>query len=67
MRQAAQRKLRLQLAMPIPEGVAKHSDGVWGNMKAINDACDRWLKKRGLSYQQFNTFGSGKPKQEKRP
>lgn len=67
MRQSAQRKIRLQLAMPIPEDCAKHPDGVWGNMKSISDACDRWLKKRGLSYQQFNTFGSDKSKVEKQP
>lgn len=66
MRQSAQRKLRLQLAMPIPEDCAKHADNIYGNMKSISDACERWLKKRGLSYQQFNTFGSDKPKAEKR-
>jgi len=66
MRQSAQRKLRLQLAMPIPGDIAQHADGTYGHMKVVSDACDRWLKKRGLSYQQFNTFGSDKPKQEKR-
>jgi hypothetical protein len=63
-RQTAQRRIDLQMAMPIPQECAKH--GEIGNAISINKACNEWLRKRGLLNDGFNQPQFGKGKKGKR-
>jgi len=53
-RQAAQSCISQQHSMPIDADCAMFPD--LGEAKELNQACDRWLRKRGLIHEHFNHF-----------
>jgi hypothetical protein len=53
-RQAAQARISYQHSMPIDADCAMFPD--LGEAKELNQACDRWLRKRGLIHEHFNNF-----------
>lgn len=53
-RQAAQARISYQHSMPIDANCAMFPD--LGEAKELNQACDRWLRKRGLIHEHFNHF-----------